>query len=65
LLSAEAAGGAYRALPDPLAVLKGPISKGRKGNGKVTERGRKGKVKGKELGREGGGRDMAHPKILA
>jgi len=49
--------GAYSALK-PLAVLKGPTSKGRE------KKGRGGKVKGRK-GRGGGGRDLAHPKILA
>jgi len=42
--------GAYSAPPDPLAVFKGPTSKGKEGKGK---REGKGKEKGKERGREG------------
>jgi len=33
--------GAYSALPDPLAVFKGPTSKGREGEGGGKEKGRK------------------------
>jgi len=44
-------GGAYSAPPDPLAVFKGPTSKGKEGEGK---RGRKGKGKGRQKGGEGG-----------
>jgi len=54
--------GVYSAPLDPLAVLKGPISKGRKGEGGKG----KVKVKGREGERRGsGGRDFAHPKIVA
>jgi len=52
--------GAYSAPPDPLVVLKGTVSKtrkGRGGNGKV-------KVKGREGERRWRG-DLAHPKIVA
>jgi len=49
----EPAGGAYSAPPDPLAVFKGPTSKGKEGEGK---RG------GKGQGREGKGseNDLTH-----
>jgi len=47
------AGGAYSTPPDPLAVFKGPTSKGREGKGgeegKVTERGGEERV-GPQLG---------------
>jgi len=45
--AADPAGGAYSALPDPLAGLRGPTSKGRGGSGKGTGGGK---------GREGTGR---------
>jgi len=45
----DPAGGAYNAPPDPLAVFKGPTSKGKRGKGK---RGGKGKRKGGEKGGE-------------
>ena len=49
-------GGAYSA-PRPLPLFKGLTSKGMEGNGRGEE-----KVKGRK--RTGGGRDLAHPKIL-
>ena len=42
----DSAGGVYSAPPDPLAVFKGPTSKGR---------GREGEGRGEGRGREGGG----------
>jgi len=45
--------GAYSVPPDPLAVFKGPTSKGKEGKGK---RGGKGKGKGKGRGWEGEGK---------
>jgi len=52
----DPAGGAYSAPPDPLAVFKGPTSKGRRG---------KGREEGKERGRDGRGgggeNDLTHP----
>jgi len=50
----DPAGGAYSAPPDPLAVFKGPTSKGKEGKGEVRrerEGGRKGKRRGEERGR--------------
>jgi len=52
----DPAGGAYSA-PRSLPLFKGSTSKGMEGNGRGEE-----KVKGRK-GR-GGGRDLAHPKIL-
>jgi len=50
--------GAYSAPPDPLAVFKGPTSKGTEGKDKGGEnRGTKGK--GERTGRCGAGRDLA------
>ena len=46
----DPAGGAYSALPDPLAVFNGPTSKGKEGEGE-ERRGREGKRKGRR--REG------------
>jgi len=43
LSAPDPAGGAYSAAPDPLAVFKGPTSKGREGE---KGRGRGGKGKG-------------------
>jgi len=61
----DPAGGAYSALPDPLAVFKGPTSKGKEGKGKRGGKGKgKGwKKKGRERGREGRGweNDLTHP----
>jgi len=52
------AGGAYSAPPNPLAVFKGPTSKGRAeeegGNGKEKGREEEGEVRGRE-GKEGEG----------
>ena len=45
----DPAGGAYSALPDPLARFKGPTSKGRRGLGWEVGRGERGRC------REGGG----------
>jgi len=45
------AGGAYSAPPDPLAVLKGPTSKGKEGEGKRGGK-REGEGQGKGNGRE-------------
>jgi len=55
----DPARGAYSALPDPLAVFKGPTSKGREGKGRGRERkGRGGEGKGREREREGEGLQM-------
>jgi len=65
------AGGAYSAPPDPLAVLKGPISNGRAGKeGGEGERKEKGRGGGSERrGREGrvreGSGGATPPNILA
>jgi len=54
-------GGPYSVPPDSLTVLKGPSSKqGREKEGEVREE----NVKGGK-GRGSGGRNLAHPKILA
>jgi len=50
----DPAGGAYRAPPDPLAVFKGPVSKGRAGEGgegKGTERKEEGGSEGRDEGK--------------
>ena len=58
-------GGAYSALPDPLAEVKGPTSKGRKGNGREgRRRGREGKRRERRaVADPGGSGDM--PLLLA
>jgi len=48
-------GGAYSAPPDPLAVFKGPTSKGKKGRGREEGKGRGRGGKGEGRGREGEG----------
>jgi len=52
----DPAGGTYSAPPDPLAGLRGPTSKGGRGDGGS---GREGRGKGK--GREGKGRSLGDP----
>ena len=51
-------GGAYSALPDTLAVFKGPTSKGRKGKERGGKRGREGKGEEKGWGGEGKGQGL-------
>ena len=51
----DPAGGAYSALPDPLAVFKGPTSKEEEGEGE-ERRVREGEGKGKEKGGDGNGK---------
>jgi len=60
----DPAGGAYSAQPDPLALFKGPTSKGKEGEGeKRGEREGKGKGEGKGRGGKGGEgeNDLIHP----
>jgi len=56
----DPAGGAYSALPDPLAVFNGPTSKGKEGEGE-ERRGREGKRKGRR--REGRGERPYTPPV--
>ena len=58
----EHAGGGYSTFPDPLAVFQGHTSKGREGKGMDRGEGTKDKSGGEGTG--GGGRDLAHPKML-
>jgi len=56
------AGGAYSALPNPLAVFEGPTSKGR--NGEDVGKGRRGKGEEKRREKEGkGGKGRGQPPI--
>ena len=52
-------GGAYSAAPDPLAVFKGPTSKGKEVEGKRGGKGN-GREKGGEGERKGRGRTILH-----
>jgi len=58
-------GGAYSAPPNPLAVFKGPTSKGKEGKGREEGKGRGRGGKREERGREGNGgkgeNDLTHP----
>jgi len=62
----EPAGGAYNATPDPLAIFKGPDSKGRAGEERGEGKGRKRERGGKRWGkvRGGEGRKEAGPQIF-
>ena len=62
-LRPDPAGGSLHHSPDPLAVFKGPASNGREGKEREERRDEE-KVKGGK-GTGGGGRDLAHPKVLA
>jgi len=56
----DPAGGTYSASPDPLAVFKGPTSKGKEGE-REERRGKKGKKEGRGREMRGGeGRNTLH-----